>query len=251
MINLGEKVHFKIQRCEGPSSSPHWEEFDVSYYSGMNVIGALMEIQKNPVTSEGKQTSPPVWEANCLEEVCGSCTMVINGKVRQACSALVVNLTQPIELQPMSKFPNVRDLKVDRSRMFEGLKKVGAWVHLDGTHALGAGPKVSPETQQTAYALSRCMTCGCCVEACPQYNDHSRFVGAAAISQVRLFNMHPSGAMHAGERLESLMEPGGISSCGNAQNCVKACPKEIPLTTSIGEVEWQVTKHAIKKLLGF
>jgi succinate dehydrogenase / fumarate reductase iron-sulfur subunit len=249
-MNPGQKIRFKIQRRENPSTPPRWEEFEVSYYEGMNVIGALMEVQKNPVTIDGKPTTPPAWEANCLEEVCGSCTMVINGKVRQACSALVVNLSQPIELRPMSKFPNLRDLKVDRSRMFEGLKKVGAWVSLDGTHALGAGPRVSPETQQKAYALSRCMTCGCCLEACPQYNEHSQFVGAAAISQVRLFNLHPSGAMNAGERLEALMGPGGVSGCGNAQNCVKACPKDIPLTTSIGEVEWQVTKHAIKKIFG-
>ena len=49
--------------------------------------------------------TPVVWECNCLEEVCGACTMVINGKVRQACTALVDALPQPIVLEPMSKFP--------------------------------------------------------------------------------------------------------------------------------------------------
>ena len=29
------------------------------------------------------------------------------------------------------------------------------------------------------------------------------------------------------------MAEGGIQVCGNAQNCVAVCPKEIPLTTSI------------------
>ncbi|MCC6271414.1 MAG: succinate dehydrogenase iron-sulfur subunit, partial [Microbacteriaceae bacterium] len=51
----------------------------------------------------------------------------------------------------------------------------------------------------------------------------------------------------AGERLDELMRPGGISDCGNAQNCVKVCPKEIPLTESIGAMGRQVTIHAIKK----
>jgi succinate dehydrogenase / fumarate reductase, iron-sulfur subunit len=40
-----------------------------------------------------------------------------------------------------------------------------------------------------------------------------------------------------------LMGPGGIEDCGNAQNCVKACPKNIPLVTSIAEVNRQITKN--------
>ena len=80
-----------------------------------------MEIRKNPVTLEGKGTTPPVWDMSCLEQVCGICTMVINGRVRQSCSALVDDLLlatsgDTITLEPMSKFPNVRDLKVDRSK---------------------------------------------------------------------------------------------------------------------------------------
>ena len=51
----------------------------------MNVISALMEIQRNPVNAKGEKTTPVVWESNCLEEVCGACSMVINGKPRQAC----------------------------------------------------------------------------------------------------------------------------------------------------------------------
>ena len=55
----------------------------------MNIISCLQAIQRNPVNAAGQPTTPVVWESSCLEEVCGACTMVINGKVRQACSALV------------------------------------------------------------------------------------------------------------------------------------------------------------------
>ena len=64
----------------------------------------------------------------------------------------------------------------------------------------------------------------------------TRFIGPAAISQVRLFNVHPTGEMNEEERLEALMGDGGIEGCGNSQNCVRACPKGIPLTTSIAEM---------------
>lgn len=250
MAESRKKIRLKILRQDGPkeSSTKRWEEFDIAWHPQMNVISALMEIQKSPSTADGKKVAPVVWDSCCLEEVCGACTMIVNGKVRQACSALIDQVSpngEPITLAPMTKFPLVRDLVVDRSRMFDDLKKVKAWIHLDGSHELGPGPRQSPENQEEAYPLSRCMTCGCCLEACPQVNDHSHFVGPAAINQVRLFNLHPSGKMHAAERLEALMGDGGVADCGKAQNCVEVCPKEIPLVDSIASVSRQTTKHML------
>ena len=241
-------IVFKIMRADGPGQPARWEEFSVPWEPQMNVISALMEIRRNPRTSDGRTTTPISWEQACLEEVCGSCTMLVNGKVRQACTALIDKISpngEPVTVEPMTKFPLVRDLVVDRSRMFDALKRVKAWVFLDGTHDLGPGPRVAPEVQEEAYPLSRCMTCGCCLEACPQINEGSSFIGAAAISQVRLFNLHPSGKLHAGERLDAVMGDGGVADCGKAQNCVQVCPKEIPLTESISEVGRQTLKRAL------
>ena len=245
-----KKIRLKVLRQDGPSKGApkRWEEFDVPWHPRMNVISALMEIQKDPKTADGKPTVPVVWDSCCLEEVCGACTMLVNGKVRQACSALVDQISpegEPITLEPMTKFPLIRDLIVDRSSMFEDLKKVKAWIHLDGTHDLGPGPRQSQANQEEAYPLSRCMTCGCCMEACPQVNARSSFVGPHAISLVRLYNLHPSGKMHAAERLETLMGEGGIADCGKAQNCVEVCPKEIPLVDSIASVARDTTKHML------
>jgi succinate dehydrogenase / fumarate reductase iron-sulfur subunit len=243
-------VKLKVRRQDGPDrpETRRWEEFAVPYQPYMNVISALMEIQKDPRTVQGKTVAPVVWECVCLEEVCGSCTMIINGKVRQSCSALIDEIApkgQTITLEPMSKFPVVRDLIVDRQRMFEDMKRVKAWIHLDGTHELGPGPRESPEKQEERYPLSRCMTCGCCLEACPQYGQGLAFVGAFALNLVRLYNSHPSGAMHASERLESVMGNGGVEDCGKAQNCVEVCPKEIPLVDSIAVVGRETTKRLL------
>jgi succinate dehydrogenase / fumarate reductase iron-sulfur subunit len=214
----------------------------------MNVISVLMEIAVNPVTRDGKQTTPIIYDSNCLEEVCGSCAMLINGRTRMACSALVDQLEQPIVLEPFSKFPVVRDLSVDRSVLFENLKAVKAWVPIDGTYDLGSGPHMLPEEQEQAYPLSRCISCCCCMEACPQFNESTGFVGAATISQVRLFNTHPTGKALKTERLHALMGDGGIHECGYAQNCVEVCPKDIPLTRSIAEVGGSVMKQAFYDL---
>lgn len=248
---MSDKILVKVRRQDGPDQPSRWEEFEIDYKPNLNVISVLQLIQRNPVNRQGQKTTPVIWESACLEEVCGSCTMVVNGKVRQSCSALVDKVApdRVLVLEPMSKFPVVRDLVVNRSRMFEALKKVKAWIPIDGTYDLGPGPRIPEVERAWAYKLSECMTCGCCLEVCPQYNDRGGdFVGAAALSQARLFNAHPTGAMHAEERLDALMQHGGVSECSNAQNCVAACPKGIPLTTSIAAIGRQTTVAWLKNL---
>src|SRR5690625_1976265 len=93
-----KNITFIITRQEGPEAEPYEETFNIPYRRNMNVISGLMEIQKNPVTAEGKKTAPVYWEMSCLEEVCGACSMVINGTARQSCATLVDNLEQPIRL---------------------------------------------------------------------------------------------------------------------------------------------------------
>src|SRR5947209_12284099 len=241
-------VLIRIKRQLNPQSSSYWEEFSLPWKKQMNVISSLMEIAANPVTRQGKPTTPIAYDSNCLEEVCGSCAMLINGQARMACSALVDKLEQPVRLEPLSKFPIIRDLAVDRRVLFENLIRVKAWIPVDGTYDLGSGPRQSTNQQEEAYPLSRCISCCCCMEVCPQFNQKTNFVGAATIAQVRLFNTHPTGAALKEDRLHALMGEGGIQECGYAQNCVEACPKDIPLTDAISEVSGQVMKQAIKDI---
>lgn len=244
-----KKVTIRIKRQDGPGKAARWDEFAVPRRPNMNIISCLQYIAANPTTTSGQNVTPPVWDSGCLEEVCGACTMVINGKVRQSCSTLVDKASpdgSTITLEPMTKFPIVRDLWVDRSRLFNDLKKVKAWVPIDGTYDLGAGPPISQELQEERYPLSRCISCGCCLEACPQYTPANHFVGAAVISQARLFNDHPTGAALKKERLEALMEEGGAHECGKAGNCQEVCPKQIPLLESIAAIQRQLTVHTVK-----
>jgi len=249
---MSEKViELVIKRQADQNSEPFEEKFKIPYRTNMNVISALMEIRRNPVNANGETTTAVAWDASCLEEVCGACSMIINGKPRQSCTALIDQLEQPIKLEPMNTFPVLRDLTIDRSRMFDSLKRVKAWVPIDGTYDLGPGPRMPEAKRQWAYELSKCMTCGVCLEACPNVNSKSEFIGPAALSQVRLFNAHPTGGMHKAERLETLMDgDGGLSNCGNSQNCVQACPKGIPLTTSIAALNRETSLQSFKNFFG-
>jgi succinate dehydrogenase / fumarate reductase iron-sulfur subunit len=267
------KVRVRILRQDVAGGESYWERFEVPHEPNMNVISVLQKVAALARTQDGRPVAPVAWDCSCLEEVCGSCTMLINGRTRMACSALVDKLLEEdgeIELKPMSKFPVVRDLVVDRRRLFRSLERVKAWVPVDDSYDHGPGPRISPEQQQDAYPLAECISCGCCLEACPQFtkiepvraDDESEadfearrreafdaaFLGPHAISQAMLFNGHPTGKMIADERLEALTGKGGIQMCGNAQNCVAVCPKRIPLTRSIARAGRAATVWAIRKI---
>ncbi|MFM7107133.1 MAG: succinate dehydrogenase iron-sulfur subunit [Planctomycetaceae bacterium] len=266
-------VRVRILRQDMAGGESYWERFEVPHEPNMNVISVLQKVAAQARTRDGRPVPPVAWDCCCLEEVCGSCTMLINGRTRMACSALVDKLLaegDEIELQPMSKFPVVRDLVVDRRRLFRSLERVQAWVPVDDSYDHGPGPRISPQQQEDAYPLSTCISCGCCLEACPQFTKvevarregesevdfekrrraefDAGFVGAHAISQAMLFNSHPTGRMIADERLAALTSQGGIQACGNAQNCVAVCPKSIPLTRSIARAGRAATVWVIKRL---
>ena len=268
-----EFINVRVRRQDGPGKESYWEHHQLAYEPVLNVISLLQRIAAQAKTTDNKRVSPVSWDCGCLEEVCGSCTMQINGRVRQSCSALVDRLLadnpDEIVLEPMNKFPVVRDLVVDRQRLFRGLERVKAWVPVDSYYNMGSGERQLRATQEQNYPLSQCMSCGCCADACPQYQKvevvqepgesaeafeerklgayDEAFVGPHAISQAMLFNNHPTGKALASERMDAMMGAGGIQACGNAQNCVAVCPKEIPLTTSIARAGRAATVHMVKK----
>jgi succinate dehydrogenase / fumarate reductase iron-sulfur subunit len=266
----------RVLRQDRPGVASYWQTFHVTREPSMNVTSVLQRIATNPKTASGKDVAPIAFDANCLEEVCGACTMLINGRVRQACSALVDRLLtdEPgeIELRPMSKFPVIRDLVVDRGRLFRALEKLQCWIPVDGYYDVGPGPLQSQAEQEQAYPLSVCISCGCCLEACPQYGKielqqqadetveqfsqrqtaafDAAFIGAHAMSQVILMNSHPTGMATATPRLNAMIAPGGIQNCGKAANCQAVCPKNIPLMTSWARAGRAATLHIVKKFFG-
>src|SRR5579864_1668442 len=158
---------FTLKIFRGAPDKQYWDEFELEVRPFLTITAALMDLQKNPMNKKQQKVTPVAWEQGCLEEVCGSCSMLINGRPRQACTALVDEILKKtggncLTLAPFTKFPLVRDLVVNRDSMFEALKRVRAWIETDGSFERGFGPKIEPSVQETMYVLSTCMTCGCC-----------------------------------------------------------------------------------------
>lgn len=285
------KFRLKIRRQLTPEAHGHWEIFEVlqnptiplgtASTAGATVLSALLALREKPVNAEGMAVAPVAFDGGCLEEVCGACTMVINGQARPACTARLADLAQPVSLEPLRSFVVLRDLCVDLTRVLGALERARAWGVVDGTEdagflpggaiplevpsspgaAVGLGTNIrsgagsersGPMSQaltRRLIELSRCTLCAACLDACPQYSA-TGFVGAAVIHRVHVLNQVSGGADGAVARLDALTLPGGISDCGNAQACVKACPQGLPLAESIATAGRAVTRQAIKKFLG-
>lgn len=246
----------RVRRQDGPGDarSRRWEEFELPWRPGLSVHDCLEAIERDPLTTRGERVSAPAWDASCVEGRCGACTMLVNGRPRQACVTLVDPLmleknAASIELAPLSKFPVQRDLVVDRASARAALRRVKAWVELDvaldvAMDGAAAGPSkrrlaLAPATE----ASSPCIGCAACLEACPEVHAASLFVGAAAIHEAKLAVDLQAGSPAADERLDALMGPGGVAECGKSQNCVEVCPVSLPLDESIASAARATTKH--------
>src|SRR5437762_2001276 len=135
---------FILKILRGHPGEQYFEEFELPVKPFANIITALFDIQKKPINRQGQKVTPVVWDSGCLEEVCGSCSMLINGRPRQACTAIIDKIIEEtrsnvITLAPLSKFPLIRDLITDRTKMFENLKKVHAWIDADDSRDIGFG----------------------------------------------------------------------------------------------------------------
>jgi succinate dehydrogenase / fumarate reductase, iron-sulfur subunit len=235
---LSVTLRIRRQDAADRPDTRRWEEHSVVGSPDITLAGALRSLER---------TIPVAFDYECLQGECGACTMLVDGHVRQACTtrlAAIAKKSRRIVLEPLSKFPVIRDLIVDRSGLVQHSERVRGWLDLDATQ--GDGPlRVSADDQRVALALARCSECAACLEACPQYGPSTDFVGAAALNDVRRLALHPIGRLQRRTRLEAVMTPGGVADCGKAQNCVEVCPMEIPLVDSIQMLSRETSKHLI------
>ena len=132
-----------------------------------------------------KLGNPVEYSCSCLQGICGACTMVINSEPKLACKTFL-NKEQmtyeydTITIEPLSKFPLIKDLKVDRSILYDSMKNSKLW--------LESNAKIKFEEFDFEYDMSLCILCGCCCEACPNY-DLGNFVGPhIPVSASKLIN---------------------------------------------------------------
>ena len=173
MINLVYKV--RIRRQENQKSDSYWQEFEFGGSENSSIAAVLNELNSRSLLTDacGNTAAPIGWECSCMVRKCGACAMLINGLPRLACSTFLNMLkSSTVTLEPLSKFPLVRDLIVDRSFLFENLKKLNLWLESEAY--------MIEFTHEPRYQSARCLMCGCCLEVCPNFSSKGTFAGAVA-----------------------------------------------------------------------
>ena len=248
-----KRIYLKIKRQDSPEGAPYWEHFQIPRRPGLTVVGLLRDIRFSPRNAKGEAVAPVVWESNCEEGACGSCAMRINGRPGLACRTAVGESRHPLVLEPMGGFPVLRDLVVDRERLFDSFRRTNDWIET-GPSSQELLPDVGRQTVSSlARALSACVSCGLCLAVCPQSHTpehaHERtegFIGPAALARLLQFHLTSANESARAKRMKVVTSPGGLEECGHAQNCQSACPSDVPLLTSIALLNREATKHLLR-----
>ena len=220
------KINIRIKRQQHSSSQPYWQSFCYEGSPKLTVADLLAELntQEPLLTAAGEPAEPIVYETSCHEKKCGACAMLINGLPRLACSVFVstaLGADNTLTLEPLSKFPVVRDLQVDRKTTFENLKKMHLWLEEKTENT-------STWNRQLQYEAGQCLECGCCLEICPNFYPGSDFAGNAAMVQAYKVLEQNADDEHKQTMLQHYRQY-FFAGCSQSLSCKTVCPLGLPI----------------------
>ena len=169
----------------------------------------------------------------CRVGMCGSCSMVINGRERWACRTLLASVkTRVVTVRPLYHFPLIRDLVVDMAPFAHKMKAAGAAFVPTGEPAgLAAIGRDAKERRQIDPAIE-CIGCGACLSACTMVGWNENFPGPAALNRAFTLMADTRDGAKAG-RWPLLLSEDALFRCHGQANCTEVCPMELSPTDSI------------------
>ena len=215
----------KIKRQRDAQSEPYWQSFQYNGPKHVTVSAVLdaLNYTDDLLDIDGKSAPRIRWECSCMQAMCGGCAMVINGVPALACATFADEVRgEDLVLEPLSKFPVVADLTVDRSIIFENLKRAKAYLE-----NLAVSDKRQHKQQ---YSVAKCLKCGLCLEVCPNYHPGAEFFGAVLANESYLIASQSSDKK--AQVIKEYKTHFG-AGCSKALSCQSVCPMEIETITSI------------------
>lgn len=215
----------RIKRQKNSNSQSYWQSFGYNGPEHVTVSAVLdaLNYTDDLFDIEGKSAARIRWECSCMQAVCGGCAMVINGVPALACATFADEVKgEELVLEPLSKFPVVADLIVDRSIIYENL--ISARAYLD---SLAQSDARGHEQQ---YSVAKCLKCGLCLEVCPNYRQGGDFFGAVLANESYLIASQSSNRKP--EIVQSYKTHFG-AGCSKVLSCQAVCPMGIETITSI------------------
>lgn len=217
-----------VKRQDGPSLESYWQTFDYDR-DDTSTVAAILEYlnyRDDLLDENGVACRRIKWECSCMQKMCGACAMVVNHEPVLACSKFInAKETKEIRIEPLTKFPVVIDLCVDRSCIHDKLKEAEIYI---GNPA----EKVNDKEYQYQYTVAKCLKCGLCLEVCPNYTGNAKnFAGAVFANESYLTHTLTDNRKN---EIKKAYKSHFESGCSKSLACRDICPAKVPTLASIG-----------------
>jgi fumarate reductase (CoM/CoB) subunit B len=211
---------------------PHYEKYQVTGLSNMSVLDVVRSIYEN-------QSPDLAYQFACRVGRCGTCAMRVNDRPVLACQE---RCKENMRIEPLTPFPVLRDLVIDRSEVEGRLAALELAPKRAAAHP-GTPEPIAVDLAAKLCNLDSCLLCMVCVSACPAV-DERPFDGPAFMLKLRHMANHP--ADH-GDRLQQALG-GGMLECFNCDVCTQVCPADLSPAQAIRDFRKELffggAKHA-------
>ena len=225
-----------------PNDVPHMETFEVEEADGMTLYIALNDIREHSDNSLK-------FDFVCRAGICGSCSMLVNGKPTLACKTLTSKLGEHITLAPLPLFELIGDLSIYTGKWMRHLNEhLETWIH-DKEAVLNVDKieeRMEPALAEEIYEIDRCVECGCCVAGCGTMQMRPTFTGAVGLNKIARYHLDPRDKRSNEEYYELIGDEDGIFGCMTLLGCEDVCPKDLPLQSKIAYLRRMMIKTAMK-----
>jgi len=223
----------QVWRQAGNNSEGRFETYEVKDISSEMSFLEMFDVLNEKLISQGSE--PIAFDHDCREGICGTCSMVINGRPHgpwKATTTCQLHMREykngdTIVVEPFraNSFPVLKDLVVDRTA-FDRIIQAGGYISVNTGNAVdGNSIPINKDKADDSFAAAACIGCGACVAACK--NSSAMLFVSAKISHLALL---PQGEPERLQRVVNMvdqMDKEGFGNCTNTYSCEAECPKEI------------------------
>jgi succinate dehydrogenase/fumarate reductase iron-sulfur protein len=220
----GDIIHARIFRFDPTKDeAPRFDEYQVPYSKKMRVLDVL-----NYIAEDLEEDIAYRWF--CGVKKCGTCAIRMNGREVLSCW----ESAEPVMvLEPLRHAPIVRDLVIDRGPYEKLVARLLPWLKRKDPY-VAFPERLSHRDMEGAAEALDCLSCMCCLSACPvlDLGDATNFSGPAPLVQLAQTALDPRDSMDRG-RLAA--DVAGIFNCVSCYRCEEACPVHLPVVSGMIE----------------
>jgi succinate dehydrogenase / fumarate reductase iron-sulfur subunit len=226
----------KVWRQKDANSPGHFETYPARDILADMSFLEMLDVVNEELIAAGNE--PIMFDSDCREGICGTCSLVINGvphgghRGTTVCQLHLRHFSdgQTITIEPWRArpFPVIRDLIVDRTA-FDRIIQAGGFISVNtGGAPDGNALPISKRDSDKAMDAAACIGCGACVAVCK--NASAMLFVAAKVSHLNLLPQGQAEKDRRAARMVSAMDEAGFGNCTVTGSCAAVCPKEIPLS---------------------